>query len=472
MTTTTFSSGTIVTSTWLNDVNTTVYKGAGQEIWSSAYGHLPSASAATNDAALLAAITAAIATGATVYIPAGTYQHVTVPVTLTSKPINIKGAGKGVTILQKSGVTTTTVLALTAGSFITGCKLADFSITGNTTCKGLETQLFIMFEFSNINISSCATGWHNYGCLIGAVNGLDLVSNTTGYYSDRVLAGSYIYPNLITFKGGQSNGNTIAFDLVYGDRIKFDSVDIENGASGVIIRQTIATELSYSLIEFTGTWFESNSVVSLKAEGQNGNTNGRAVISISNCKFSGAEVTLGTLGQIESCHVQDTMSISANFTVNASRSSHSNTNYGTLSDTSSSYVLTEIGTTGAYIQQRVGALGVNSDMTCDALTLGGGTTITRNYVCADSGTVDLPVGISGAWYGCMLFVRGRYLATGASYTRQYNIAIKSGGGGGSDIVSTLVASSGDATPAFTFSNVGGYLRVTATNSGGKISVIY
>jgi hypothetical protein len=461
-----------------------------REIWADLLG---SNSGAVNAAAVLsAAVLCQAQGGGKVRLPAGNFPVSTIAWDPALYPdVGIQGSGKTATTLTKSDATTTPVLDITGTTLINWQQeLSDLSIVGLAYgSPGLRTTLLGLFTIRNVAISACSEGWDNVGSLIGSVYDLDLQGNENGYVQNRHTASS-VYPNLITFYGGQVISNTVyGFDIVHGHGITWDHVDLEmNGVlasntttGGINIRSTTNLESPYASFALRNCWFEQNYGIPLTVEG-----GALLSVTLDDCKFIRNSVASTSLvarfGAIESVTLNSVVAVSVltgmcEMTIAASRTSISNSIISTITDTSTSYVYKEVGTFSLYIPFRVGNASGNSDINPTSATIGGNVeagdvTYGKRYTLADSGTVDLDVPVGSDCYGAMVFVRGRYLGTGISYTRQYNIAIKTGGGAGSDVVAVLVESSGDATPSFTFSNASGFLRATAVSSGGQVSAIW
>lgn len=202
---TTFSAGTTVASSWLNDVNRATYKRQIFDVKSSTYGAVGDGT--TDDTtAIQAAITAAMVNGGIVYFPAGTYK-------ITST-LNIKNSAAS----KKSGVwfVGQGMQSTTIKSYCTSNNNPLFRIRGVPTSGPSGTYFWWGGGFSNLYLdgtNATATGHDAIECL-GWWNGT--IENT------------YI----TSFSG---NGINSIVDLVY------DANPDWSACNGVMVRNCFIT---------------------------------------------------------------------------------------------------------------------------------------------------------------------------------------------------------------------------------------
>lgn len=242
------------------------------EVWSADFGHSPTASAAVNDAALLAAITAVYnAGGGTIRIAPGVYQHISVVFNWAAAiTVNIAGAGQKAVYFQKSGVTTTPVLdfSVNIGVLDVYSTISDLTIIGNATKlhHGLRATRLASITTRNLGIQAVDTGFESVGCLVALHERPEWQSSNTGFRSRKSTAGGNIYCNLVSFKGGSIRGNT-TFGVDLGDAaaVTWDGTKIDlNGTAGntatggVMIRDTCDDENGFSNAAFWNSYLENN----------------------------------------------------------------------------------------------------------------------------------------------------------------------------------------------------------------------
>jgi len=221
------------------------------------FGMSPTASAAANKAALLAAINSVAGDGVAIFIPSGTY-NCTADITITKLNVTIFGTTTGyryyganyggTTINFTSGtngfnVSTTAsdyfclrdiVLtgnnAVTNGIFSGGCKL--FS---NITCANFTGNGLYMTNFTNSTI----------------VENSGFTNNGTGVYVDGASTTPY------TLRNCNVRNNIIGIDIKGGRNVLIDKCIIESN-SGVGIYIFCFNGQSISQVNVTNTWFENN----------------------------------------------------------------------------------------------------------------------------------------------------------------------------------------------------------------------
>lgn len=471
-----------------------VFGTAGYELGRHVWADLSTGYSGSVNAAnlLAAAVRCQAAGGGTVLMPPGDFPFANAVWDASLYPlVSLRGSGKKATILRESTGSSAPVLEITSGSLVPGALLqwfntiSDFSIVGNAfQSPGLRTTLIAIFTVRNLGFSACSIGWSNVGSLIATVSDTDFRGNAVGYRAVR--SGTTIYPNLITFSGGQCIGNTsIGFDIVHGHGITWDHVDIEmNGVSadattgGVFIRSTTNLEIAYGTFSFDNCWFEQNAGPNLTVEAAAG-----ILLTVKDTKFIRAilanSAVAMTIGAIECANLYNNFALSGlagnlSTTIAASRSNVEGGLYGILTNTSTGYQHRQVGTSIAFIPFLAG------DSSGNATTIGptsadfpnaaegniGGTKVTKRYTipALSNVTTTIPVATVAQVGGVMAFVRGADNATGIAYARIYVVAVKIGGGGGSDVVQASGTFAGSATPTFTFSNNGGFLRVANDNA--------
>lgn len=134
MTTTTFTSGTVVASAWLNDVNTITYKDC-INVKMAPYSAVGDGS--TDDStAIQAAETAAATSGKDLYFPAGSYKLAT---GISKYSVNWRGAGMDQTVLKYYGSDTLVNATGTSGVRVICC-ISDMKFDGTNatgSAKGI-----------------------------------------------------------------------------------------------------------------------------------------------------------------------------------------------------------------------------------------------------------------------------------------------------------------------------------------------
>jgi len=206
--------------------------------------------------------------GGTLILPYGAVAVSTVPFEFNTalKPtVNIRGQGTMASFVKKRGATATAVFAFTVDALGNGvyATFSDFSIVGNGACNGITATLLARYQTRNLRITMCVVAFDAIGSLIGDHYNPAFEGNQIGY---RSRVSGIIYPNLITFHGGDLLNNTVyGADIGDAMNVFFNATDIElNGTTGntstggVIIRSTCGTATLYANIAFNGAWVEGN----------------------------------------------------------------------------------------------------------------------------------------------------------------------------------------------------------------------
>lgn len=455
--------------------------------------------AAQNDAAFTAgAALCQSLGGGMLRLPCGNFQHSHIVFDTALYPkVSICGSGKSATILTKADATLTPVLDISAAALTqTFLTFSDFSIVGNASLSpGLRTTLIAVFSLRSVGISACSIGWDNVASLVASVYDTDFRSNVTGY---RATKSGFIYPNLITFFGGQCISNSaIGFDVVHGNGVTWDHVDVEqNGVfgnaatGGVFLRSTTNLEIGFGTFSFKNNcWFEQNHGPSLTVENAAG-----IEISISDTKFIRANVGTDSavamlIGVIESCDLLNVFAVSSlagnlTSTIAASRSHVQSCLLGILTDNSTTYLHEEVGTSSELIQLRAGGGGTKTQMnstsvaTDGSVTAGnssagavGGVTLSKRYALnGASGTISLPIPVSVGVGNAFKVMVGGADAGGVAFAREYLVATQVNGGAGALVASAQVATVGSTTPGFTFGNSAGFATVSV--SSGNMAQVW
>lgn len=297
MASTNFTTGTTITSTWLNEVDAATFDGAAvftpagtgavatttqtklrQTVSVKDFGAVGDGT--TDDAvALQAAITACVVSGAALHIPAGTYitsQRLSTTVN-TQQSLTIVGDGFGKSIIRKTNANTDAVLRIgspTATSYSSNVNLRGFTIEGAgtaTTSSGIELYDVVQSVF-RLRIRLCGNGLTSYGGISLDFTGCDFNANLKGAYITKFtsLAGGG-WPNIFNFNNAMIKNNTqhgIYFDYgrmlnVYGGDIEGNGTSGDATTGGIWIGSHIGEENSPLLLSpgcniGGGTWFEAN----------------------------------------------------------------------------------------------------------------------------------------------------------------------------------------------------------------------
>lgn len=233
-----------------------------------AYGASPSASAATNDAAIAAAIAAMPASGGTLYFPAGTYS-ISQAVSITTDAISIRGDGMNATQISQTSTTAHCISIIKAGPrFI---HISDIMLDGpgsgtgqgihieTTTATasasidisrvfiqqfggdGINSDTLITSVWQDVRVNSCG----GYGFYLFSGTSMTLLScyanscTLGGYYFDSVTYSS-AYNCAADSPGGY------AYTVHLGGSVSFYSCGSEAGSSGGFMFESTVNCSTYS----------------------------------------------------------------------------------------------------------------------------------------------------------------------------------------------------------------------------------
>lgn len=227
-------------------------------------------------AAIQAAVDAAYAGGPEVAIPPGTFLVTSISKQWSggSTTVNIRGAGKMATVLQKTGAGTDPVFNFSSDgvNILTYSDISDLKIVGSAKGHdGVRLTNCARLSLRNLRIESCDVGVSNLGSILVAVYDCNLNGNNIGYKCRKSGA---IYANLVNFYNGTMSGNSsFGVDLgeavgvnFYGTEIALNGTSGNTATGGVILRSTLDDESGFSQIAFNQCWMESNDGMAFRAE--------------------------------------------------------------------------------------------------------------------------------------------------------------------------------------------------------------
>lgn len=279
---TTFSSGTIVTATWLNDINDAVYQqtsglaGATARSLAAKLGDFVSVKdyGAVGDDSTddTAAFTAAMATGKNVYVPVGTYR-VTTTISVSAGQ-KLVGSGQYKTNIRYSGTGSAIYLGHATSTLQYNCELRDLSVfctNRASTVNGVELQNCVYFVLENLSIFGsgdpngvgAATVLYGSGLylhdntIIGRVSSVSCRLWERGYYLKCDSGSQSEWTAAIGFYGGEVANNMRG--IVVGDPtinfysgagVRFNDVAVQgNYTVGIDINASDSTTVDHCYFE-------------------------------------------------------------------------------------------------------------------------------------------------------------------------------------------------------------------------------
>ena len=187
------------------------------------YGAAPSASAATNDAAFLSAVTAAAnAGGGLVYAHGGTYNlnnTLALPV-----GVSLRGDGPGITVLSWGQAND--CLDLHSGSTVAAHQfLKDFTITGNATAlDGVSVTNRYLLRVEGVDVSNCVQrAFYHLGTYRCSMRDCFLGSNGSQATAKNITGATNANPTVI---------HAVAHGIANGRPVTIASVGGNTGANG------------------------------------------------------------------------------------------------------------------------------------------------------------------------------------------------------------------------------------------------
>ena len=253
MTSTVFTSGTVIESPWLNDVNTKTYADTSDTV---AYTPSGTGAVATTVQAKLrqtvsvkdfgatgngstddtAAIQAALNSGAlSIYVPSGTYR-VTTTINIT-RPVTFYGDGLANTIFSQA--TNFDVFYIYNGSGVMlGVNMFNFGITNTqsrvnvTSGAGIKLYKVYYSQFSNITITNTYIGIDSTQSNVTKYNGVNVTNfNYVGYW----------------FHGGFNFDSYISNCAISGGSAGFSSVYLQDMCDELTFYSVIMNVSQYNL---------------------------------------------------------------------------------------------------------------------------------------------------------------------------------------------------------------------------------
>lgn len=214
--------------------------------------------------------------GIKIKLLSGTYLVSTITLAVNSNLyLAISGQGEHLTIIQKYGASTDSIINLSSSSGIAYWwgGLENLTMYGNgiTGVSGLKLTRLAHFAINNLFIYGCTKGIENLGSLVFNINNCNISFNGIGIYN-RNDGGVYANDININNTVFQSNA-TFAIDHGQGSLLNIIGCDIEtNGTSGntstggIFIRNTVDDENGYALVNIEKSWFEDNKGNSISTE--------------------------------------------------------------------------------------------------------------------------------------------------------------------------------------------------------------
>lgn len=252
-------------------------------------------------------------TGLAIFIPAG-------------RTLSIQGAGKLRSAIVPGPGTGSMLVAVEAADIDVALKLCDLAIVdpaGRQDRVGLSIRRCARFALHNIRVAGWKIGIEMLGALVFEATGTSIVGNAIGrrFGKSAPVDGTSLYPNLVTFEGGEIRDNRIGTLIEGGNQILDSRIDVEaNGVAGdigsgaVVIEATMGEEVASRgrrddgpcQYVATGCWFEQNKGQTFAARGAVA-----ANIVIDRCTFvaneAGRDIAVEGVGGIS---LLDTMCMS------------------------------------------------------------------------------------------------------------------------------------------------------------------
>lgn len=376
MTSKTWVAGTVIDSSWLQDVNDLTYnlpnnivssKGAGlipinqtltysnqsslgfminkQRRWNPCgYPWLAKFDGTTDDTLVLIQCLTDIYTagGGTMVCPPGiarvsslVFDYATVV------SVNIEGAGMGATYFQKIGATTTPVIDLTGHSgltaFVNPSHYTGFQIISNASCVGMRTTNLAAVFLEEVWANSGTTGFRLDGTLVSSFNRCISSGNQTGVKTRKANA---IYCNSLTFQDMTVAGNTtLGWDIGDAQDLNITGGNTENNGAtgntatgGMFVQSTVDDESGSSIISINTHHFEDNLGRALQTAAAGG-----LVLKLNGVQFLGTEAgRVMNIGAIQSCTLASVTAVGPGdvATIAATKSTIEDSNIATITDTS------------------------------------------------------------------------------------------------------------------------------------------
>jgi len=269
MTSKVFSSGVVIDSAWLNDVNNVVYNKAIGFVSVKEFGADPAYSAAVNTAAIQAAINGAA--GRMIYFPTGTYAT-NGAITLASNTILF--ANDDVTISS----TLPTIALAYSGLFVASGTLSNIVFKGlkfsNTVAKGFAA-IWSLYAISNLKL----IGNECTGCsLLFAFDGASKAIITNNYIHNPVTEGVMDnYSRAICISRTSTNfsdvvvaNNVISGSWTHGVNVQAGDISVQtdptvakNASNVTITGNVIEAVYNATQISAGGIWFSQIQDVSV-----------------------------------------------------------------------------------------------------------------------------------------------------------------------------------------------------------------
>jgi hypothetical protein len=268
MSSTTFSSGTVISSAWLNDTNSAVYKAqsgtAGttdrtlldkftEFVSVKDFGAVGTA-VAGNVTADTAAFTAALASGKNVYIPEGTYY---ISSTMTvGAAVKLHGAGRGRTTVNYTGTGNAFLVGLAGPSIVLtyDCEIGGFTVNCTnraSTVNGVVLENAVYFKVFDMTIigsgspnSVTPADWVLYGSGLSVTN--NSILGTIERVSCRIWNAGYYFWTKST-----SSSHWCA-------AIEVHSGEVANNMYGIIIGDSTVSYNTASGVSFHDVWVQGN----------------------------------------------------------------------------------------------------------------------------------------------------------------------------------------------------------------------